>query len=85
MDEDLLTIGAFSRATLLSPKALRGYHESGLLVPAVVDARTGYRGYTPGPAVRRRRDPGAARARRAAAGDRTEIGWLLRRPGRTES
>ncbi|GEL25967.1 MerR family transcriptional regulator [Pseudonocardia sulfidoxydans NBRC 16205] len=46
MDEDLLTIGAFSRATLLSPKALRGYHESGLLVPAVVDARTGYRGYT---------------------------------------
>ncbi|GAA4859515.1 MerR family DNA-binding transcriptional regulator [Pseudonocardia benzenivorans] len=52
MDEDLLTIGAFSRATLLSPKALRGYHESGLLVPAVVDARTGYRGYTPGPAVR---------------------------------
>lgn len=46
MDEDLLTIGAFSRATLLSPKALRGYHESGMLVPAAVDGRTGYRGYS---------------------------------------
>ena len=42
---DLLPIGAFSRATLISANALRAYHESGLLVPAAVDARTGYRGY----------------------------------------
>lgn len=45
--DDLLSIGAFSRATLISANALRSYHESGLLVPAVVDARTGYRGYGP--------------------------------------
>jgi DNA-binding transcriptional MerR regulator len=42
---DLLPIGAFSRATLISANTLRSYHESGLLEPAVVDARTGYRGY----------------------------------------
>lgn len=42
---DLLPIGAFSRATLQSANTLRSYHESGLLEPAVVDPRTGYRGY----------------------------------------
>ncbi|WIM94076.1 MerR family transcriptional regulator [Actinoplanes oblitus] len=42
---DLLPISAFSRATLLSANTLRAYHESGLLEPAVVDPRTGYRGY----------------------------------------
>jgi DNA-binding transcriptional MerR regulator len=45
--DDTLSIGAFSRATLISATTLRAYHESGLLVPAVVDARTGYRGYRP--------------------------------------
>ena len=43
--DDLLPIGAFSRATLISANTLRSYHESGLLEPAVVDPRTGYRGY----------------------------------------
>ncbi|GIJ64089.1 MerR family transcriptional regulator [Virgisporangium aurantiacum] len=43
--DDLLPIGAFSRATLISANTLRAYHESGLLVPAVVNLRTGYRGY----------------------------------------
>jgi DNA-binding transcriptional MerR regulator len=43
----LLTIGAFSRACLLSVKSLRAYHEAGILVPARVDPRTGYRGYHP--------------------------------------
>lgn len=43
--DDLLPIGAFSRATLISANTLRAYHESGLLEPAVVDPRTGYRGY----------------------------------------
>ena len=42
----LLRIGEFSRASWLSVKALRAYHESGLLVPAEVDPATGYRSYT---------------------------------------
>ena len=45
MSQGLLAIGAFSRACLLSVKALRAYHESGLLVPASVDPHTGYRAY----------------------------------------
>jgi DNA-binding transcriptional MerR regulator/effector-binding domain-containing protein len=44
---ELLPIGMFSRAVLISPKTLRDYHETGLLTPAVVDPRTGYRGYRP--------------------------------------
>jgi DNA-binding transcriptional MerR regulator len=42
----LLRIGDFSRASSLSVKALRAYHESGLLVPADVDPRSGYRSYS---------------------------------------
>lgn len=42
----LLRIGDFSRASSLSVKALRAYHEAGLLVPAEVDPRTGYRSYS---------------------------------------
>ncbi len=40
-----MSIGAFSRASFLSVKALRAYHEAGLLVPARVDPTTGYRIY----------------------------------------
>ncbi|MFB8440677.1 MerR family transcriptional regulator [Streptomyces niveus] len=40
-----LTIGAFARASRLSPKALRLYAELGLLAPARVDGTTGYRYY----------------------------------------
>ena len=40
-----LTIGDFSRATHLSVKTLRHYHEIGLLEPVDVDADTGYRHY----------------------------------------
>ncbi|MFJ5827841.1 MerR family transcriptional regulator [Streptomyces sp. NPDC093089] len=43
----LLTIGAFAKASRLSPKALRLYDELGLLPPARVDAVTGYRLYAP--------------------------------------
>ena len=43
--QDRLSIGQFSRASLLSVKALRSYHERGLLIPAVVDQTTGYRYY----------------------------------------
>lgn len=45
MTEGLLSIGMFSRASLLSIKALRAYHEAGILVPARVDPTTGYRSY----------------------------------------
>lgn len=41
----MLTIGTFSRATHLSVRTLRRYHEQGLLVPAVVDPDSGYRSY----------------------------------------
>jgi len=44
----LLLIGPFSRASCLSVKTLRAYHEAGVLVPAVVDPRTGYRSYSTG-------------------------------------
>jgi DNA-binding transcriptional MerR regulator len=42
-----LAIGDFSRATHISVKMLRHYHEIGLLEPADVDATTGYRRYAP--------------------------------------
>jgi DNA-binding transcriptional MerR regulator len=40
-----LSIGDFSRATHMSVKTLRHYHQIGLLEPAEVDAHTGYRRY----------------------------------------
>jgi DNA-binding transcriptional MerR regulator len=43
--EPTLTIGDFSRATHLSVKMLRHYHEIGLLAPTDVDPYTGYRRY----------------------------------------
>jgi DNA-binding transcriptional MerR regulator len=56
-----LTVGDFSRATHLSVKTLRHYHQVGLLEPAAVNPDTGYRYYSPGqiPAaqvIRRLRD-----------------------------
>ncbi len=42
-----LAIGDFSRATHLSVKTLRHYHEIGLLEPADIDPNTGYRRYAP--------------------------------------
>lgn len=43
----LQTISSFARSVGLSVSALRSYGETGLLVPADVDERTGYRYYTP--------------------------------------
>ncbi|GAA2017805.1 MerR family transcriptional regulator [Catenulispora yoronensis] len=43
-----LSIGDFSRATHLTVKTLRHYHELGLLEPADVDPATGYRRYSVG-------------------------------------
>jgi DNA-binding transcriptional MerR regulator len=41
----MLTIGDFSRATLLTIKTLRHYDDTGVLEAAEVDPRTGYRRY----------------------------------------
>lgn len=41
----MFTIGEFSKITGLTIKALRFYHDVGLLVPAWIDERTGYRHY----------------------------------------
>jgi DNA-binding transcriptional MerR regulator len=41
----LVTIGDFSRMTYLTVKALRHYHDIGLLEPVSVDAQNGYRLY----------------------------------------
>lgn len=58
-----LHIGDFSRMTYLSVKALRRYHDMGLLEPADVDPATGYRYYDAsqvpiGQVIRRFRDFG---------------------------
>jgi len=57
----LVSIGQFSKMTYLSVKALRYYHDVGLLEPALVDPDTGYRHYAVGQvgtaqAIRRFRD-----------------------------
>jgi len=59
----LLSIGEFSRMTHLSVKALRHYHEVGVLAPADIDPFTGYRFYdasqvVPAQVIRRLRDLG---------------------------
>jgi DNA-binding transcriptional MerR regulator len=56
-------IGEFSKMTYLSVKALRHYHDVGLLEPASIDPDTGYRRYVPdqvatAQAIRRFRDLG---------------------------
>lgn len=61
----LIPIGEFSRRCRLSVRMLRYYDEHGVLVPASVDAQTGYRRYdvaqlTEASAVRRLRDVGFA-------------------------
>jgi DNA-binding transcriptional MerR regulator/effector-binding domain-containing protein len=43
-----ITVGDFSRATHLSVKTLRHYHQVGLLEPATVNPDTGYRYYSAG-------------------------------------
>ena len=57
----LVPIGEFSKMTYLSVKALRHYHDVGLLEPAAVEPDSGYRMYSPAQvpvaqAIRRFRD-----------------------------
>lgn len=59
----MLSIGDFSRMTYLSVKALRHYHDVGVLEPASIDPDTGYRFYLPSQVglaqmIRRLRDLG---------------------------
>ena len=46
MTTAILSIGDFSRATHMSVKMLRHYHQIGLLEPADINPHTGYRSYT---------------------------------------
>jgi PPM family protein phosphatase len=46
--EELLSMGDFSSRCGLSAKMLRSYAAAGLLIPAAVDARSGYRYYATG-------------------------------------
>lgn len=71
-----LSIGAFSRMTFLSVKALRHYHEIGLLAPVRIDAGSGYRHYSVeqvpiAQVIRRLRDLGMPLG---------EIGTIVRAP-----
>jgi DNA-binding transcriptional MerR regulator/effector-binding domain-containing protein len=43
----MFTIGEFSKLCGMTVKTLRYYHEEGVLVPAAVDAGSGYRYYSP--------------------------------------
>lgn len=46
MPASLLSIGDFSRATHLSVKTLRYYHQEGVLAPLEIDGSSGYRRYS---------------------------------------
>lgn len=46
--KNIYSIGEFSKMTGLPVKTLRFYHEKGLLIPASIDAATGYREYDDG-------------------------------------
>jgi len=50
----MLSIGEFSKVTSLTIKAIRLYHEKGLLKPARVDPQSGYRYYDPASVERAR-------------------------------
>ena len=50
----MFTIGEFSKVTGITVKALRCYHEEGLIVPSYVDPETGYRYYHENQAERAR-------------------------------
>lgn len=75
MDE-LLPIGEFAARSGLSAKRLRSYAASGLLVPAAVDATSGYRYYSP----RQLRQAELIDALRGAGMPLTDVREVLRHP-----
>ncbi|HVT20485.1 MAG TPA: MerR family transcriptional regulator [Mycobacteriales bacterium] len=93
-----LSIGDFSRMTYLSVKALRHYHDVGVLEPAEVDPSSGYRFYLPSQVglaqmIRRLRDLGMpldevrtiVTAPDAAARDEALVGHLRRMEAQLEA
>jgi PPM family protein phosphatase len=74
--DDLMPIGDFSARTGLSPRRLRSYAADGLLIPAAVDATTGYRYYSPG----QMHEAQVIDALRRAGVPLAEIAALLRQP-----
>jgi DNA-binding transcriptional MerR regulator len=50
----MYSIGEFSKITGLTIKALRLYHQEGILTPDKIDSQTGYRYYTPASLVKAR-------------------------------
>ncbi len=71
-----MPIGEFSERCGLSSNRLRTYAASGLLIPAAVDASSGYRYYSPG----QLREARLIEALRQAGMPLAEIGALLRHP-----
>ena len=74
---ELVGVGAFAQLSGLTVETLRHYHQVGLLVPAEVDDRTGYRRYGLGQLPRARalaalRDVGMPLADVAAVVDATD-------------
>jgi serine/threonine protein phosphatase PrpC len=74
--DGLLSIGEFSARSGISPKRLRGYAAAGVLVPAAVDAASGYRFYSPA----QLRAAELIDALRGAGMPLADIRELLRRP-----
>jgi PPM family protein phosphatase len=73
-----MPIGEFSERSGLSPKQLRTYAASGLLVPAAVDSTSGYRFYAPG----QLRDARLIEVLRRAGVPLADIDAMLRHPSR---
>lgn len=73
-----MPIGEFSDRSGLSPKQLRTYAASGLLVPAAVDSVSGYRFYAPG----QLRDARLIEVLRRAGVPLADIDSMLRQPTR---
>jgi DNA-binding transcriptional MerR regulator len=74
---ELVGVGAFAQLSGLTVETLRHYHQAGLLVPAEVDDRTGYRRYALGQLPRARtlaalRDVGMPLEDAAAVVDATD-------------
>ncbi|MFB9688840.1 MerR family DNA-binding transcriptional regulator [Amycolatopsis plumensis] len=79
---NMVSIGEFSRLSRLSAKALRLYGELGLLVPAHVDAETGYRWYAVTQLDHARLVASLRRAEVPLARIRTSWPWTRHRPPR---
>jgi DNA-binding transcriptional MerR regulator len=73
----VFSIGEFSKIAGLSIKTLRFYHEEGLLAPALVDERTGYRYYDHG-----RVEKARTIVKGNAKNYLTEIQMLIQNPSR---